>query len=663
MNFTQENRLIKVYAKLEKDTFLIKKFEGKTSISDLYEFKLSLVSINHHVCFENLINKPVTVTITANTGDTFFYNGIISQFSQGRGGGEGGSDPNFSFYSAIMVPKLWLLTKTLNSRIFQNLSVVDILEKIFLEKQLVDFTFKLHQSYQKREYCVQYQESDFNFVSRLMEEEGIYYFFEHQVGKHIMIIADMPVEHVLCPHQESAEYHVSTGGRESEDVIKSLTIHKEIQTGKYALNDFNYNIPNTPLNVSVSANEPLIPGTFEKYEYPGRYAQRPDGERLSNIRLQEQETYITVIRGDSKCRAFKSGYRFLLKNYYRNELNVEYVLTEVFHEASQEIISGKDHFDFVYSNSFTAIPYSIPFRSQRKTPVPVIRGTQTALVVGPAGNEIYTDKLGRVKVQFYWDREGAKNESSSCWVRVSQNSAGFGWGNLDIPRIGHEVIVSFIEGNPDRPIIIGRVYNAYNQPPYNVTDTAAKSTMKIQSIGGGGDNEFRLDASQSAEEIYLHGQKDWNIKIDNDKNQTIGNNETMKVVNNRSKDVGVNQNENIGSVKSISVGSDHKETIGGNMSLNVGKNKSETVAIASALSIGGAYQISVGAAMNTTVALAQMEEIGLIKNIIVGDKFELTCGSGKLIIESSGKVTIKGTEFDFTSTGPVKINGSVVDIN
>ncbi|ETR65098.1 MAG: hypothetical protein OMM_06134 [Candidatus Magnetoglobus multicellularis str. Araruama] len=167
----------------------------------------------------------------------------------------------------------------------------------------------------------------------------------------------------------------------------------------------------------------------------------------------------------------------------------------------------------MYSNNFTAIPYSIPFRPQRKTPVPMIRGTQTALVVGPAGNEIYTDQLGRVKVQFYWDREGAKNESSSCWVRVSQNSAGFGWGNLDIPRIGHEVIVSFIEGNPDRPIIIGRVYNAYNQPPYNVTDTAAKSTMKIQSIGGGGDNEFRLDASQSAEEIYLHGQKIGTLKL------------------------------------------------------------------------------------------------------------------------------------------------------
>jgi len=639
MNFTQEHRLIKIITPLGDNAFIVQKFEGKNSLSDLFEFKLSLVSTNHHVCFEDLINQPVTVTIASSTGGTIYFNGIISLFSQGRGGGEGGSDPYFSFYSAMMVPKLWLLQKTLNSRIFQNLSVMDIIEKIFLEKQLVDFTFKLHQSYQKREYCVQYQESDFDFISRLMEEEGIYYFFDHQDGKHTMVIADMPVEHAFCPHQQIAKYHISTGGRETEDVITALSINKRIQTGKYALNDFNYTIPNTPLNVAVSANEPLIPDVFEKYEYPGKYAQRPEGERLSHIRLQEQETYITIINGNSKCRAFKSGYRFLLQKYYREELNVEYVLTEVTHEAAQEIIPGVEHSDLVYSNHFTAIPYSTPFRPQRKTPVPVIRGTQTAIVVGPAGNEIYTDELGRVKVQFYWDREGKKDEASSCWVRVSQNSAGLGWGDLNIPRIGHEVVVSFIEGNPDRPIIIGRVYNGYNQPPYNVTDTAAKSTLKVQSVGGGGDNEFRLDASQNAEEIYLHGQKDWNIKIDNDKTQLIGNDETLVVKNNRKKYVEVDESKHIG----------NDETI------DIAKNRKKAVGVNEFVDIGSLFQFKCGSSS------IHIDKGGKI--VITGTEFCLNCGNGKIIIDKDGIISIEGTQFFFKSTGEAILQGSKIFLN
>jgi len=628
MAYTQDNRLIAIDTPLGMDVLLLAGFKGLESMSGLFSFELNLFSENHNITFEDIIGKNVTVSIILADGDKRFFNGIISSFSQGRGGGEAGGDPYFSHYAATMVPWFWLLTRTADSRIFQKLSVPDIVEKIFTEKGFLDYKLLLNDSYDKRDYCVQYRETDFNFVSRLLEEEGICYFFEHEEKKHTLILADASDKFKPCPKQESARYQISAGGWLEEDVITSLEKMQEIRPAKYTVNDFNFEIPNTDMKVDVSTKQILGPGEREIYDYPGLYTKKAQGERLTTIRMEEEETKITTITGSSDCRAFTSGYRLTLSDYYRQDMDKkDYVLTHIEHEVSEmSNYSGASIKSIEsaspYINHFKCIPYDVPYRPSRDTAKPVVRGTQTAIVVGPAGEEIYPDEYGRVKVQFHWDREGTNDENSSCWIRVSQIWAGAGWGAMHIPRIGQEVIVDFLEGDPDRPIITGRVYHGINSPPYPLPDEKTKSTIKSDSsLGGGGSNEIRFEDKKGEEEIYLHGQKDWTIAIENDKNQTVGHDETLSV----------------GNDKTIEIGANHTESIGANMSIKVGKNKTETVTINTAetigvakeLTIGGAYQVSVGAAMNETVGGAKMIEVGAFEGEAVGGNKSETIGGNK----------------------------------
>ena len=637
MAYTQENRLIAIDTPLGKDALLLTGCHGIEGISGLFSFELNLLSENHNITFEDIIGKNVTVSIILADGDKRFFNGIISSFSQGRGGGEADKDSPFSHYTAIMVPWLWLLKRTADSRIFQKLSVPDIVEKIFTEKEFLDYKLLLNDSYEKRDYCVQYRETDFNFISRLLEEEGICYFFEHDEEKHTLILADASDKFKPCPKQESARYQISAGGWLDEDVITSLEKMQEIRPAKYTINDFNFEIPSTDMKVDVSTKQMLGPGEREIYDYPGLYTKKAQGERLTTIRMEEEETKITTITGSSDCRTFTSGYRFDLLEYFREDMNNKpYVMTSVNHGATEPVGGSEQESGQSYANSFTCIPFDVPYRPPRLTPKPVVEGAQTAIVVGPAGEEIYTDEHGRIKVQFHWDREGENNENSSCWIRVSQVWAGAGWGAMHIPRIGQEVIVDFLEGDPDRPIITGRVYHGTNTPPYSLPDEKTKSTIKSDSsLGGGGSNEIRFEDKKGEEEIYLHGQKDWTIAIENDKNQTVGHDETLLVENDRDKIVKNNQSESIGVNKSISVGGSHDEAIKGNMSQMVSSAKTETIILAKALSIGGAYQVSVGAAMNETVGGAKMIEVGAFEGEVVGGNKSETIGGSKSL--STGK--------------------------
>lgn len=688
MPFTQENRLLIIETSLGKDVLLLTRIRGSEGLSRLFNFELSLLSENHNLSFKDIIGKQATVSIMLANGDKRFFNGIIPRFSQGRGSGGKGGDPRFSYYTATLVPWPWLLTRTADCRIFQKLSAPDIVEKIFGEKGFSDYQLRLHKTYDQRDYCVQYRETDFNFVSRLLEEEGIFYFFEHDEKKHLLVLADIPEENKPCPKQESARYQISAGGWIEEDVITALEKFQQIQYGKYTQTDYNFEVPATDLKVEVPSKVQLGPGEREAYDYPGEYAKRKRGNQLTAMRMEEEEAQITTIVGSSDCRAFTSGYRFELKDFFRADMtNKAFVLTEVKHDASQGgdypgALTDAIDSDFVYGNTFKCIPYEIPYRPPRKAPKPIIQGTQTAIVVGPSGEEIYTDKYGRIKVQFHWDREGKRDENSSCWIRVSQAWAGSSWGAMIIPRIGHEVIVDFLEGDPDRPIITGRVYHGTNMPPYALPGEKTKSTIKSDSsLGGGGSNEIRFEDKKGQEEVYLHGQKDWTIAIENDKNQTVGHDETLAVGNNRTKTVGVNQSESIGSNKTIKVGANHTEAIGANMSLSVGSNKTETVTINTAetigvakeLTIGAAYQVTVGAAMNESIGAAKAEEIGAAKSVNVGGNSSENVGSnksvdaggnisksaGKDVSISSGKKMALSAGDDFAVAGKKK---GVIDI-
>ncbi|MBN1931807.1 MAG: type VI secretion system tip protein VgrG [Desulfobacterales bacterium] len=685
---TQDDRFIAVDTPLGKDVLLLTGFKGNEGLSRLFRFELNLLSENHNIKFKDIIGEGATVAIVLADGSRRFFNGIISRFVQGSGGGESGGDPRYSFYTATMVPWFWLLTRTADSRIFQELSVPDIVEKIFSEKGFSDYELELRGSYEKRDYCVQYRETDFNFVSRLLEDEGIYYFFKHENGKHTMVLADAPESHKPCPKQDTARYQISAGGWLEEDVITRLQVAQEIMPGKYTLNDYNFEIPSTDLKVEVPGTRTLGPGEREIYDYPGFYAKRTNGDRIANIRMQEQEAGITKIHGSSDCRAFTSGYRFDFVDYYREDMNNKsFVLTSIEHTAFEAgdypgILPQEAESASQYINYFTCIPFEVPYRPSRDTIKPFVRGAQTAIVVGPAGEEIYTDQHGRVKVQFHWDREGRNDENSSCWMRVSQPWAGAGWGSISIPRIGQEVIVDFMEGEPDRPIITGRVYHGSNPPPYGLPAGGVVSGLKSNSTpGGGGYNEMSMDDTKGKEKITIHGQYDMESTIEHDQtltvhnnrtstidvddSETVGSNQTINIGADQKITVGANQNETIGSNQIVSVGANQNTTVGANQSVQVGSSKTETISVAKALSIGAVYQVSVGGAMNETVGAAKAEEVGAAKIVAVGAYSREDVGASKTvdaggsISESAGKdVNIKsGQKMKLDSGADFSVKG------
>jgi type VI secretion system secreted protein VgrG len=493
---------MRIATPLEDNDLLLTMFSGTEGLSIPFSFELTLESESNSIAFDQIIGKNITVYFGGEDSNTRFFNGIVSRFSQDTGAGESDGGHSLARYSATMVPWFWLLTKTTNSRIFQNMSVPDIIEQIFSERGLNDCRMDLDGTYDPKEYCVQYAETDFNFVSRLLEQEGIFYFFEHGNGEHIMVMGDTPEKHPPCPNQELVQFHpIGTGENVQEAVITDLDKMQEVRIGKYTVNDFNFKIPSTDLLVEFDSQVTLGPGDREKYDYPAEYKTRAEGERLANIRLQVEEAQTTTFRGTGHCIDFSNGYKFDLAGHYRPEMNDKaYVLTTVNHRANEPVgtSGGGGGGGFSYGNHFRCVPYDVPYRPLRVTPKPIITGVQTAIVVGPSGEEIYPDKYSRIKVQFPWDREGKNDENSSCWIRVSQPWAGAGWGAMFIPHVGHEVIINFIEGDPDRPIITGRVYHGTNMPADTLPDEKTKSVIRSRQ-----DNDIVIEDKEGDKHIHL----------------------------------------------------------------------------------------------------------------------------------------------------------------
>ena len=656
--YTQDTRLIGITTPLGKDVLLLRGFSGRESMSQLSAFDLDLLSKDPEIKFEDIIGKRVTLRVTLSQDKERYFNGFISRFVQT------GAQTGMANYRATMVPWLWFLTKTTDCRIFQNKTIPDIVQQIFKEYGFTDVKAKLQGTYEPRDYCVQYRETDYNFVARLMEQYGIFYFFEHEKEKHTLVLTDNPDAHQPCPEQPKAKWNPQGSKSLTEDVVTTLEVEKIFRPGKYSLTDYNFETPSTSLLSEIDTTITVGGNTkYEVYDYPGEYEKKAQGKTLVKLRMEEQEVKHLSVTGTSSCRAFATGYQFDFEDYSRADLNQAYVLTAVSHSATvgDTYTTGKSSDgSSAYTNAFVCIPHKVPFRPPQITPKPIVQGPQTAVIVGPSGEEIYSDKYGRVKAQFHWDREGKKDENSSCWMRTSQNWAGKQWGGVFIPRIGQEVIVEFLEGDPDRPIITGRIYNAEQMPPYALPANQTQSGVKSNSSkGGGGSNEWRFEDKKGSEEIYLHGQKDWNIVIENDKSQSVGHDESLTVGNNRTKKVGVDQSEDVGANKTIHVGANHTETIDANKTMTVGGNHTETIsgnetitvntasahtiALARALTIGAVYQVSVGAAMNETIGAAKAEEIGAAKSVNVGLSSSENIGVNKSvdaggdISESAGK--------------------------
>lgn len=677
MLHTQETRFIKIDTPLGPDVLLLQGFDGTEAISRLFNFHLDLLSLDSSIAYDDIVGKNVTLTLKLDSGEERYFNGFISRFAQGIG------DATFTHYRAELVPWLWFLTLTSDCRIFQNMAVPDIIEKIFADLGFTDYRNELHGSFEPRVYCVQYRETDFNFVSRLMEEEGIFYFFEHEQGKHTLVLANSPNAHRPCPGQEQARYHPNVDAVLEEYVVNHWEVQKEMRPGQYALTDYNFEMPGTSLAANVSGN-----GEYEVYDYPGEYAQKARGDALVKIRLEEEETPGIVVRGSGTCRAFASGYRFDLFNHYRDDMNRAYVLTSVAHSAKETSYSaGSAGGQAAYFNNFTCIPHAVPFRPSRITPKPIVQGPQTAVVVGPAGEEIWVDQYSRVKVQFHWDREGQKDEKSSCWIRVSQNWAGKQWGIIFIPRIGQEVIVDFLEGDPDRPIITGRVYNAEQMPPYELPADQTKSTIKTRSSKGGTPdnfNEIRFEDKKGEEQLFIHAEKNQDIEVendethwvgndrsktidhdetshikhdrtetvDNDESITIGNNRTEKVTKNETISIGENRTEDVGKNETITITGNRTEDVGKDETISIGKNRTEQVGKDEKVSIGENRSHSVG--KNDTL------DVGKNLAITAGDQITIKTGSASITMKKNGDITIKGGKITVNASKNLILKGAKV---
>ncbi len=574
MAIKQDHRWLAINTPLGADVLAVRSIALQEQMSRLFQIEAELRSEDGKVDFDKVIGHNVTIRLHLAQKATRYFNGYVSRFVQVANEGD------FASYRATIVPWLWFLTRTSDCRIFQQKSIPDIIEDVFKGHGFNDYKLKLSGTYGKREYCVQYRETDFNFVSRLMEQEGIYYYFAHENGKHTLVLADSTSAHSAFPDYGEITFNPIQKGVDGREVVLDWTMEKEVQPVATALQDFDFKKPKTSLMASTNVTRKYGMAQFEIYDYPGEYVEHDTGTRLADVRLAELQSQYETLRGQASARGLAAGYTFKLKGHPRADQNREYLITGVsLHVDAGEFASGGAAGEF-FSCNFVCLDKAQQFRPARLTPKPIVQGPQTAIIVGPKGEEIHTDKYGRVKVMFHWDRYSKADENSSCWIRVSSEWAGKKWGAIYLPRIGQEVIVEFLEGDPDQPIITGRVYNGDAMPPYDLPAEKTKSTLKSNSSkGGAGFNEIRFEDKKGEEQIFVHGEKNQDIRIKNDAFEWIGNNRHLIVVKDQIEHIENNRDE--------TVDADHKEKIGKDRHLKVVGKEAKEVGESLSLTVKG----------------------------------------------------------------------------
>jgi type VI secretion system secreted protein VgrG len=512
-------RDVTVQTKL-KDEFVFRRMHGREALSELFDYQVELLCEDDTIKLEDILGTPIMLTMQLQDGGERYFHGHVIQFIYT------GTEGSYACYHARVRPWLWFLTTTTDCRIFQNLSVPDIAEQIFKKYPNAAYSLMLNEQHPVREYCVQYNESDLAFVHRLFEDEGIFYFFEHKDGEHKLIVADSDQAYAQrAGYKEVPFYPREDQSRRERDHLYEWRSALDVRPGRFSQTSFDFERPYADLATRRSAPLPHSGSDGEVYCYPACYVEIDHGDVLARLRLEEHQATHKRMRGVGTVAGLGSGQTFSLTNYPRKDQNDKYLVLSVEHEiwadAYRTASSGGE--EEPYLCTVEVQPSAVPFRPPLVTPKPVMPGPESAIVTGPDGEEIWTDKYGRVKVQFPWDRFGNFDENSSCWIRVSQAWAGTSFGGIHIPRIGQEVIVEFLQGDPDRPIITGRVYDGANMPPYDLPAKATQSGIKSNSTkGGAGFNEFRFEDKKGREDIYLHAQKTWTIDVQDAETETVG---------------------------------------------------------------------------------------------------------------------------------------------
>jgi type VI secretion system secreted protein VgrG len=671
--FAHTDRPMKLTTPLGADTLLLTAVRGREAISELFHLELETLWQDQKkpLPFDQLLGQKITVELVHRSG-TRYFNGIVVKITQG------GLDQKFIAYRVEVVPQLWLLTRQKQSRIFQQLNIPDILREVL---QGLDVTYEIQGEFQPREYCVQYRETDFNFVSRLMEEEGIYYFFKHTKDGHKLVLANTPQSHPAIPYQTKVVYEEASGHTAEEDRIYDWLKAQEMRAGKYVAWDDCFQMPGKHLEAQKTIVDSVPVGKIthklntggndklEIYDFPGGYSRRfddvdkgggdqssklqkvfTDNGRTVGIRMQQETLPSLIIHGMSGHAGFTAGHTFDLTGHFSD--NSKFAITGVEHDARQPMDTDDLDQPYEYRNRFECIPMGLPFRPQQTTPIPSIAGVQTGTVVGPAGEEIYTDKYGRVKVQFHWDRQGKDDIDSSCWMRVGTSWAGKRWGAIHIPRIGQEVIIDFIEGDVDHPIIVGSVYNADMMPPYDLPDNKTQSGIKSRSSKGGGPenfNEIRFEDKKDSEQLFIHAEKNQDIEVEHDETHWVGNDRTKTIDHDETTHVKHDRTETVDNNETITIHGQRTETVDKDETITIHGQRTETVDKDETITIHGQRTETVDKDETITIHGQRTETVNKTDTITINQSqtttaiqsIELKVGSSSIKLDPSG-VTIKG---------------------
>ncbi|PQJ84377.1 type VI secretion system Vgr family protein [Aliivibrio sifiae] len=675
--------------------FRVESFNVVEELSKPFHINLSLLSLDADITFDELIRKPALLNVFGQgVGVARQFHGVVNEV---RYLGEG---RRFSRYQVVLVPQLWFLTQRQDCRIFQDKSVINIVTEVLDEASVTDYRFDTSGIYSPKEYVLQYRESDCQFVQRLLAEHGLWYYFEHSSANHTMVIVDKNdaiAELINTPLNSSyvgpIVYQAEGGGNADREHIFELESVNRVRTGQVTYTDYNYEQPRIPQKMGTAGS---IDNDLAYFDFPGRYVEPSQGQIRSDELMAESVVDNHQIEAVSSVMRLTPGYSFILNKHPRAALNRDYTILSVTHsgydpQVHEDEASGMPT---TYQNQFSCLPRDIEFKAP-KLPAPIVDGPQTAVVVGPNGEEIYTDKLGRIKVQFHWDRYGNNDENSGCWIRVSQSMAAPTWGAVYLPRIGHEVVVAFLEGDPDRPLVTGAVYNGLHYPPYSLPENKTRTTFRTQTHKGTGYNELSFEDEANQEEVHIHAQKDMSTKVLNNRFRTIGQDEFLTVDRNQTNEIKGDHKETIEGHKTTQVNSTFTETVEqdvtvkynaneqqsvtNNSTLDIGDNRTTTIGKNDDLSVTENSNLSVGESRTSDVSADDNQTVGgnltvsvqgntsyksdASTQIISGSKIVLQTGSSSLVMSSDGTIKLSGNAITIEGSNTVTVKGGKVAVN
>ena len=620
-------------------------FESMTAsagLSTLGEMQLGLVSEKPDLKPEDLLGKPMTVSVALRDDKQRHFHGYVTRFGIGAHRGR------FFGYQASVRPWLWFLTRTADCRIFQELSVPDIVKKVFEDHGNANFEFKLFRSYRKWVYCVQYRETDYNFVARLLEHEGIYWYIEHGDGTSKVVLVDSQSAHDAAPGCESLPYYENAPESAPDtECVSHWSFASEVETDKVALTSYDFERPSTSLKADAKKSHKYSLPDFEMFDFQGDYAQTADAAQWAEDRLDEHQSRFQTAHGGSNAHGIEVGRLLKLARHPRPDQNDKYLITAIAVNAQVDAYESNGGAG-AFRCDFSAIPSGQQFRPPRRTPKPFVQGPQTAVVVGPGGEEIFTDKYGRVKVQFHWDRLGKKNEKSSCWVRVSHPWAGKNFGAIHIPRMGQEVVVDFLEGDPDQPLITGRVYNAEQMPPWELPANATQSGILSRSSKGGSAanaNALRFEDKKGAEQVWLHAEKNQDIEVENDETHWVGHDRTKTIDHDETSHIKHDRTETVDNNETITVHANRTETVDKEETITIHGGRTEVVDKEESITIHGGRTEKVDKDENITIDGGRTETVAKNESITInGGRTETVAKDESITINGGRTETVAKNE-------------------